>query len=377
MNLLSQHRLHNLNDEDWNAYGQITDIWTQKLGFSAKYTDLHGSPNSLSPNQELSFTETATLYVGARLWPGAEAYLVPEIIGEKALSDLHGLGGTIQNFELQKFGRTVPTPYLSRAYITQTIGLGGSAVVKTSDPQQIAHVDDSRRIVLRLGNFSVIDFFDKNRFGDLRRTFFNMAFLTYAAYDFAANARVRVGRHRRGRLRRLGDPVRPGDPSERSKPAGARFQARRLLRRPDGARARSQDPRTAGRRSRAGVPKRRGHGEVRRRHPRLRDRSRAERDDLHLVQLRHDPTAPDLCWARSRTRSSASASASSSRSAETSVSSSAACTPTVKSQVFSFTSTDRSISFGTITRGAIWKRPGDSVGIGWSHGWIPISTPST
>src|SRR5882672_6930253 len=39
MNLLSHHRLHDLGDEDWNAYGQVTDIWTQKFGFPAKYTN--------------------------------------------------------------------------------------------------------------------------------------------------------------------------------------------------------------------------------------------------------------------------------------------------------------------------------------------------
>src|SRR5580692_10315787 len=166
MNLLNHHGLHDLKDEDWNAYGAVTDMWTQKLGFSAKYTDLHGSPNSLSPKPELSFAELATLYLGARLWPGAEAYIVPEIIGEKAFGEtpigqLKGLGGAIQNFELQKNGSTIPTPYLSRAYLVQTIGLGGGAIEKTSDPLQIARIDRRRRLVLRLGNFSILDFFDK------------------------------------------------------------------------------------------------------------------------------------------------------------------------------------------------------------------------
>src|ERR1019366_3300948 len=37
--------------------------------------------------------------------------------------------------------------------------------------------------------FSVLDFFDKNTYsGDLRQQFFNMAFLTYATYDFGAGA---------------------------------------------------------------------------------------------------------------------------------------------------------------------------------------------
>src|SRR5208282_5113731 len=71
MHLLSQHGLHDLDDEHWNAYGQITDIWSAKLGFSAKYTRTFpgGILYSLSPTPEFSFTETATVYLGLRLWP--------------------------------------------------------------------------------------------------------------------------------------------------------------------------------------------------------------------------------------------------------------------------------------------------------------------
>ena len=55
---------------------------------------------------------------------------------------------------------------------------------------QLGTTVDSRRLVVRVGNFSVIDFFDKNSYsGDLRRQFLNMAFMTYAAFDFAADAR--------------------------------------------------------------------------------------------------------------------------------------------------------------------------------------------
>ena len=205
MNFISQRGLHNLSDEDWNAYGQITDIWSQKFAFQAKYTNLNGSSNSLLPNQELSFTETATFYLGFRLWPGAEAYIIPEIIAERPLSGLVGLGGVIQNFELQKQGSSIPTPYLSRSYLRQTIGLGGGRVAQSSDPQQLGHVEDRRQIVLIAGNFSVLDFFDKNNVsGDLRRSFFNMSFLTYSAFDFAADARGYAwGGDRGARLRRL------------------------------------------------------------------------------------------------------------------------------------------------------------------------------
>jgi high affinity Mn2+ porin len=55
---------------------------------------------------------------------------------------------------------------------------------------QLGRKYERRRLVFTAGNFSVLDFFDKNSYsGDLRQQFFNMAFLTYAAYDFAADAR--------------------------------------------------------------------------------------------------------------------------------------------------------------------------------------------
>ena len=190
MKLLAEHGHHNIEDESWNAYGQFTYIPGWKLGFPALYTNADGSINSLLPNAERSFTGTATLYLGVRLWKGAEAYVVPELLSERPFSQLKGLGGAIQDFELQKGGAETPTLYLSRAYARQTFGFGGHKVVKESGQQQLGKAYDSRRLVLVAGNFSILDFFDKNAFDiDPRLGFFSLGFLTYSAYDFAADAR--------------------------------------------------------------------------------------------------------------------------------------------------------------------------------------------
>jgi len=190
MNLLAHHGLHDLDDERWNAYGQTTYVSTWKLPFSAPYTNLNGSTNSLLPGAEHSFTWSATLYLGAKLWPGGEAYFSPELIAERPLSNLHGIGGAIQIYELQKGGSETPQIYRARLYLKQTIGLGGEPQRKTSDPLQLGTTVDSRRLVLVAGNFSVLDFLDKNGVtGDAHQTFFNMAFMTHAAWDFTADAR--------------------------------------------------------------------------------------------------------------------------------------------------------------------------------------------
>src|SRR5579872_4006743 len=119
MNLLAHRGLHDINHEPWNVYGQLTYISSWKLGFNAPYTNANGSINSLVPDPERSYTGTFTLFFGVRLWKGAEAYYVPEAIAERPLSSLRGIGGSIQNFELQKTGSETPQIYRSRTFLRQ------------------------------------------------------------------------------------------------------------------------------------------------------------------------------------------------------------------------------------------------------------------
>ena len=190
MNALSEHNLHNLKDERWNFYSQATYITSYKDAFSAAYTNLNGTPNSLTPNAERSFTATVTGYLGLKAWQGAEFYAAPEMISELPLSGLKGLGGSIQNFELQKNGTESSTWYLPRAFYRQTLALGGAPIEMQSGAMQLGGSTTSRRFVFTGGLFSILDIFDKNTYAaNLRQQFFNMAFMTNAAYDFAADAR--------------------------------------------------------------------------------------------------------------------------------------------------------------------------------------------
>jgi high affinity Mn2+ porin len=386
MNLLSHHGLHDLGDEDWNAYGQMTDIWTQKFGFPAAYTNCQptsvtgcsGTGNSLLSTSELSFTETATFFLGFRLWPGAEAYIVPEIVAEKPLSSLHGLGGAIQNFELQKGGATNPTPYVSRAYITQTIELGGHPIVKESDPMQLARIDRSRRLVFTVGNYSVLDFFDQNNVsGDLRRSFLNMAFLTYAAYDFAADAR---GYAWGGlaeldyddwtlRVARMTPPKEPNQlplDFRLGKYYGDQVEIEHAhhLAMGDGA------VRVLGYRNVENMGK-------------FSDAIAAfEADPMknNAANCTNSPytsttnaAAPDLCWARkTNVKVGLGFSVEQQVLGEVGLFFRGMYSDG-RTEVYSFTSTDRSISFGAVARGNPWKRYGDTVGLGWSQGWISKS----
>ena len=190
MRTLSDLGLHDMKDEHWNIYAQGTFISQWQPAFPAAYTNLNGTPNSLTNKADNSFTGTVTPYLGFKGWKGGEFYYSPEMIAESPLSNLKGVGGSIPDFELQKTGSESATWYTSRAYYKQTIALGGTTSDIASAPMQLAGTQTSRRLVVSAGRLSVIDIFDKNIYaGDLRHQFFNMAFMANSAYDFAADAR--------------------------------------------------------------------------------------------------------------------------------------------------------------------------------------------
>jgi hypothetical protein len=178
------------DDDSYSLHWQATDIWHRKEAFSAAYTNLNGSPNSLGPDLARTWTTSATMFLGLKPWNGGEFYVVPEMIAELPPSGLHGLGGSFQDGELEKNGSRQPTFYRSRLFLRQTWGFGGAELKLEPGQLQVAKTVDSRRFVLTAGNLAVIDIFDKNAYaGDVRQQFLNMDFLTYAAYDFAADAR--------------------------------------------------------------------------------------------------------------------------------------------------------------------------------------------
>lgn len=373
MNLLSKKGLHDLEDERWNAYGQFTYISSWKEAFPASYTNLNGSINSLLPGSERSFSGTATLYLGLKTWQGGEVYFVPEMISMRPLSDLKGLGGAIQNFEMQKGGSETPVYYQSRLFFKQTWGFGGDRIRLDSDPMQLGTTVDSRRLVVRIGNFSVIDFFDKNSYsGDLRRQFLNMAFMTYAAFDFAADARgytwgmVSEYFHddwavRFGHVATSIDPNQLAIDSRIFTYYGQQIELEhkhRLYDRPGSIRILAY-----------------------RNHENMGKFS----DAISAFQSNHNKNAttctgfnygsgnagaPDLCWARKPNDKIGIGINIEQQVADDIGLFFRGMYSDGKTEVFSYTSTDRSISLGVLANGSRWERKKDSLGIGFAAGWI-------
>jgi high affinity Mn2+ porin len=373
MKFLAEHDLHDLEHENWNAYGQFTYISSWKPRFPARYTNLNGSINSLLPDPERSFTASATLYLGVRLWKGAEAYIAPEVISERGFSQLRGLGGAIQNFELQKGGTTTPQLYRSRGYIRQTIGLGGQNVPKESSPLQLGTAYDSRRVVIAAGNFSGLDFFDKNPFGiDPRQGLISLAFLTYPAYDFASDARGYswggVGEfywdNWSARFARI---TPPQDPNQLS----VDFRLKRYY---GDQMEFEHDHQISGREGKVRLLAYRNHENI----GKFSDAVAAfEADPAKNATTcpgfnygSQNAGAPDLCWVRKPNVKAGVGIYGEQYIAQNIGVFSRAMFSDGRTEVDAYTSTDRSASFGVLAKGALWSRPLDFAGTAVNFGWI-------
>ena len=377
MNLLSQHGLHDLENERWNAYGQFTYITSFKLPFSAPYTNANGSTNSLSTDYERSFTASFTLFFGVKLWRGAEVYFVPEVISERALSDLRGLGGSIQNFELQKTGAETPSLYRARFYLRQTFDLGGGSDAGDSNPMQLGAPVPHRRLVLTLGNFSALDIFDRNNMtGDARRTFFNIAFMTHSSWDFGADARGYtwglVGEfYWDDWAARIGRMQPPQDPN--TLPIDFRFwdyysdtfelqHDHKIKGRPGAVRLLGYHNHTHTGRFADAIAAYQAD-------PSQNAASCGSRFNYGSGNF----TAPDLCWVRRGTDKGG-----------VGINVDQAVTKNLglflramisdgNSEVDAFNSADRDLSFGAVASGAWWHRPFDLAGAGFALAWISDS----
>ena len=171
--------------ESWAAKAQTTYIWQKKPGFNALYS----GENSLSANREKSYTFTTTAYLGFRPWAGGELYLDPEVTQGVPLSNVTGLAG-FPNGEVTKVSGPNPRVYRQRLFLRQTWNFGGGKEQIESDLNQMAGMVDKNRFVLTAGNFSTLDVFDDNAYAkDPRAQFMNWSNWSYAAYDYAADAR--------------------------------------------------------------------------------------------------------------------------------------------------------------------------------------------
>ena len=168
----------------WAVHGQATVVEQATLAFPSPYR----GANSLDAGARGRETFDATLYAGFRPWRGAEIWIDPEIDQGFGLSDTLGAAG-FPSGEAYKVGKRDPYLKLQRAFLRQTIDLGGDVDKVEADANQFAGRRTANRLVLTVGKVSVGDVFDTNRYAhDPRGDFLNWTLIDTGTFDYAADA---------------------------------------------------------------------------------------------------------------------------------------------------------------------------------------------
>jgi high affinity Mn2+ porin len=169
--------------ERFAAHGQATFLEQLTAPFHAPYS----GPNSLSPRHGAE-TIDVTLFLGARLWSGAEAWINPEIDQGFGLDDTLGLAG-FPSGTAYKVGRSHPYWRLQRLFVRQTVELGGERQPLDATANQLGGFQTANRWVFTIGKISMPDIFDANQYAhDPRNDFFNWTVVDAGTFDYAADS---------------------------------------------------------------------------------------------------------------------------------------------------------------------------------------------
>jgi len=170
-------------DERFAIHGQVTYVEQETASFRAPYS----GPNSLSPNLGRE-TVDATLFLGARLWPGAEGWITPEIDQGFGLDNTLGVAG-FPSGEAYKVGKNQPYLRLPRVFVRQTVNLDATREAVGGAANQLGGARSADRWVFTVGKFSVADIFDTNQYAhDPRSDFLNWSAVDAGSFDYAADA---------------------------------------------------------------------------------------------------------------------------------------------------------------------------------------------
>jgi len=173
------------NSTWWWLSGQMNIIEQAHPSFSSPYA----GPNSFRADNEHAVSRVMTLFTGARLGRSWEVAFDVESAGGRGLSDALGLAG-FTNLDVVRNPELGSTPYVARAMVRKVIAFSDSDTPATPTPLSFAPRVPARRLEIRAGKFSTVDFFDINGVGsDSHLQFTNWTVDNNGAYDYAADTR--------------------------------------------------------------------------------------------------------------------------------------------------------------------------------------------
>jgi len=167
----------------WNWHLQSTVVGQEHLSFPAEYT----GTNSLTPGAQVRDTISVDAFGGVRIWQGGDFFVDLLMWQGYGLSNTLGVAA-FPNAEAFRVGKTYPDLNVCRAYLRETVGLGGEKESTEDAPDDLRGTRAVRRLTFTIGHFNAKDIFDNNAYANDPRTQF-MSWSLYAndAWDYPAN----------------------------------------------------------------------------------------------------------------------------------------------------------------------------------------------
>jgi hypothetical protein len=182
---LPQAMFPRLRDTRFWLSGQMNFVFQAHPPFHAPYS----GRNSLNPNYEKATSRVMTLYTGVRLNSSTELLVDIEEAGGAALSTGLGVAGS-PNLDIVRNPLLSKAPYLGRGMVHKVFALSKEKVQNQRNAFSLFEELPRRRLEIRFGKFSLVDFFDLNSVGsDTHFQFTNWAVDNNGAYDYAADTR--------------------------------------------------------------------------------------------------------------------------------------------------------------------------------------------
>jgi high affinity Mn2+ porin len=170
----------------WWVSGQFNNIFQGHPGFHALYS----GPNSLRAQGETATSHVATLYTAYQFNRTTEVLFDVESASGHGISDTLGLAGAT-NLDAVRNPSLGIAPYIARAEVHKVFALSSEEEDQQRIPtNSILTRMPVRRLEVRAGKMSLVDFFDINPGGsDSHLQFLNWTADNNGSYDYAADTR--------------------------------------------------------------------------------------------------------------------------------------------------------------------------------------------
>ena len=175
---------HPESDQIWVS-GQANFVFQWHPAFHSPYS----GTNSLSPAAQEATSRVLTLFTGLRLTRSTELLCDIQETGGHGIGEALGLAG-FTNLDVVRNPTLTKVPYVARLMWHQIIPLSHKSQASERSPLSLFSELPERRLEIRFGKLSLVDFFDLNAYGtDSNLQFMNWAVDNNGAYDYAADTR--------------------------------------------------------------------------------------------------------------------------------------------------------------------------------------------